>query len=249
MPQRQAESVRETAPPSGEVLRAEDMARMASVLRHRLRNHVTGIQSAVSLLADELQGHVPQRILEYFPLIRWECELIKGLVERLDAFLAPLPEAPPQAIEDVLRLACSACRQEFPSVPVELAIEKEAAERHVPHGARIVTGLKELLRNAAESRGGQSRARLHCHPLKGTETLEITVSDTGPGVPEDSPARQFLPFYTTKSKHLGLGLAIANRMIRACGGSLDFDPPQHAAGLCVRVRLPVRTTSPLKTVA
>ncbi len=51
-------------------------------------------------------------------------------------------------------------------------------------------------------------------------TVEIAVSDNGPGIPEDQLTRIFQPFFTTKSKGLGMGLSISRTIIEAHGGRL-----------------------------
>ena len=51
----------------------------------------------------------------------------------------------------------------------------------------------------------------------------ITVSDNGPGIPREHLARIFEPFYTTKSRGVGLGLAICQTLAIALGGKLDVD--------------------------
>ena len=50
----------------------------------------------------------------------------------------------------------------------------------------------------------------------------ISVSDTGPGVPEEERERVFEPFHTTKEEGTGLGLPIARRIVTEHGGSLSL---------------------------
>ncbi len=68
--------------------------------------------------------------------------------------------------------------------------------------------------------------------------MEISVTDSGKGIsPEDLP-KIFAPYYTTKEKGLGLGLAITQRMIQAHEGSLEVQSQQNQ-GTTVTIHLPV----------
>lgn len=58
----------------------------------------------------------------------------------------------------------------------------------------------------------------------------LRVADTGPGIPEASRALLFRPFYTTKQQGTGLGLAVADRIVKAHGGTIAVDTgPQGTA--------------------
>ena len=57
--------------------------------------------------------------------------------------------------------------------------------------------------------------------------IELSVSDTGPGVPPEIVERMFNPFFTTRETGTGLGLAIVHRIADAHGGSVRVD---RAAG-------------------
>src|SRR5262249_16116813 len=73
-------------------------------------------------------------------------------------------------------------------------------------------------------------------------TVEITVSDTGPGIPPEVPGKLYQPFVTTKPTGLGLGLVISRRIIEDHGGKLDADPGA-GPGACFRILLPIQHQS------
>jgi two-component system sensor histidine kinase HydH len=54
--------------------------------------------------------------------------------------------------------------------------------------------------------------------------VEVTVDDDGPGLPEGDPEQLFDPFYSTRERGTGLGLALARRIARAHGGELSAGP-------------------------
>jgi two-component system, LuxR family, sensor kinase FixL len=68
-------------------------------------------------------------------------------------------------------------------------------------------------------------------------TIEITVSDTGPGVAEGELERIFEPFVTTKKTGLGMGLSISRSIVQAHRGRM-WATRNDARGLTVHIELP-----------
>jgi signal transduction histidine kinase len=75
-------------------------------------------------------------------------------------------------------------------------------------------------------------------------TIQITVSDNGPGVPPDVMDRIFSPFFTTKPQGSGLGLAIVRKIVDAHDGRIDVSE-RPGGGTAFRVTLPVRSQQQL----
>lgn len=82
-----------------------------------------------------------------------------------------------------------------------------------------------------------------------TPTIEVSIKDTGPGIPEDRLEQIFTPFFTTKpkGKGTGLGLAICKRIVDEHEGRILIQS-KPGLGTCVRIRLPVRDERPAATV-
>ena len=76
--------------------------------------------------------------------------------------------------------------------------------------------------------------------------LQITVSDTGPGIKPEVRRRLFVdPFFTTKVRHRGLGLAIAYRVLCSHRGGIQIESvPLPGTGTQVRVVLPLAAARP-----
>jgi signal transduction histidine kinase len=73
--------------------------------------------------------------------------------------------------------------------------------------------LLNLMRNAAEADpGGKVYVR--------TEGVVVQVRDSGPGIPANDMQKIFIPFFTTKAKGHGIGLALTHRIITQHGGTL-----------------------------
>jgi signal transduction histidine kinase len=73
-----------------------------------------------------------------------------------------------------------------------------------------------------------------------TGEVEVSVSDSGHGIPEESLARVFEPFFTTKSSGMGMGLAVSRTIVEAHGGRISVRN-SSGGGAEFRVVLPVAT--------
>jgi signal transduction histidine kinase len=71
--------------------------------------------------------------------------------------------------------------------------------------------------------------------------VELTVADSGHGIPTELLARVTEPFFTTKARGqgTGLGLAIVQNIVRAHAGTLAVES-QTGQGTCIRITLPVQ---------
>ncbi|MEM5438180.1 sensor histidine kinase [Paraburkholderia diazotrophica] len=87
---------------------------------------------------------------------------------------------------------------------------------------RLEQVLINLLGNALDAVAGTPAPRIAIDVETAQAVLTITVSDNGPGIPDDVLPQLFEPFFTTKEmgQGLGLGLAICSSIARDCGGSL-----------------------------
>jgi two-component system, NtrC family, sensor histidine kinase AtoS len=84
-----------------------------------------------------------------------------------------------------------------------------------------------LISNAVEAmsaQGGTLAVRVApYYALQGRPQVEVTISDNGPGIPDEIRDRIFEPFITTKSQGTGLGLAITKRIVTAHRGSITLN--------------------------
>jgi len=209
------------------------MERMASVLRHRLRNIASGIRSAVQLLDEETVELISPEFREYFPLIQNECEDLCEVANRCSLYFdRTLPPPPPEEAGNLTRRVLTEFSARFPDVELR---REGVAEGVVPGWIGIA--LRDVTCNACEAAPrGIVEVRIH----RTESGLSWTVSDSGPGVDPGVRDSLFLPFFTTRPRHLGLGLPLARRLCRAVSGSCEAAPdPGHSNAWVVTLTSPV----------
>jgi signal transduction histidine kinase len=115
---------------------------------------------------------------------------------------------------------------------------ENATDASSPNGRVVVSA------NVVELSTADAKAYLG-HVGPGTY-IEVTVKDSGTGIKPEVRAKLFAePFYTTKVRHRGLGLAVVFRTLHAHGGGIRIEtptPPDH--GTVVRVVLPPGAVRP-----
>jgi two-component system, NtrC family, sensor histidine kinase HydH len=99
--------------------------------------------------------------------------------------------------------------------------------------------LMNLVENAVHAAGPTGTIRILGRVEGGN--VEIAVEDSGPGVDADTRRRLFEPLITTKSKGIGLGLALVRRIVTRHGGDVAYEP-RPGAGARFVVRLPIGGT-------
>ena len=119
-----------------------------------------------------------------------------------------------------------------------MALELDAALPHPALDPREVRKVfLNLIVNALEAMSAGGELTLRTRAME-RGFVEVSVEDTGCGMSEETRARAFDLFFTTKDTGTGLGMAIARTVIEQHGGRMDIRS-QVGRGTQVRVALPV----------
>lgn len=83
----------------------------------------------------------------------------------------------------------------------------------------------------------QPQIKIMVRPME--DMLELSVSDNGPGIPQEMQSKIFDPFFTTKppGKGTGLGLSVISRLVQDIGGNIQVES-LYGHGCCMRLRFP-----------
>jgi signal transduction histidine kinase len=155
-------------------------------------------------------------------------EIISEEVERSDKIItqimgyAQLSDGHVEKL-DLVDEVNSAIEQTFPAA-VESGVQVE--RRFAPHLPPLLMQrqhlsqiLVNILQNAREALNGKGRITVSV-TFRGGESVEITISDTGPGIPPDKVEKIFEQYYSTKEKGTGLGLAIVRHNVELYAGKV-----------------------------
>ncbi|MGH7312827.1 MAG: sensor histidine kinase, partial [Candidatus Rokuibacteriota bacterium] len=143
-------------------------------------------------------------------------ESVYGLVEELGEFVRPV--ATRQGL--LLRVATDAG---VPMMEIDRGLLRQAIWNLLKNGLEALSRGHEL--TLASRRDG--------------DAVEISVSDSGPGISDDVAKRLFEPFFTTKPQGTGLGLSIARQITEDHGGELRWEN-RPGGGARFTLRLPVK---------
>ena len=207
----------------GEAERLATVGTMSAQIAHQLRNPLTSIGLYVQLVEDELRSLDPEKAREAVELLERVLNEQRVLVEITDNYLryARLPDLHPAAL-DVNRTVGELVR----FLRHELERNGIAVSTGLGDGLATVEADRRLLRfalmnlfkNAVEAMTPGGRLRVRTCQENGS--VEIHVSDTGPGIPPDELDHVFEPFFTTKDAGSGLGLSLSRQIVHKHRGAL-----------------------------
>ena len=204
---------------------------MLAQIAHEIRNPLGGMELLAGLLCEDLQsGGLDTR---YADTILQEVRGLKALISAYLNYSRPTPARPEtlvfgDAVDEVLALG----DEGSDAVAVS---GRETVLRFDPHHLRQI--LHNLLANARAA-GGAGPIDLSARHRG--ESIEITVSDRGPGVAEADLPHLFDPFFTTRADGTGLGLAVCAKLCRENGAAIAISN-RSGGGCRVTIRLPAET--------
>jgi len=216
--------------------RLSALGEMAAGLAHELRNPLAGVDGALEIIASQVSAGTPQA--EFSGIARKELARLEDLLSRFLAYARPRP--PALRLTNLGELVGHVVALLRPEVERQgVAIDAAAAEpwpllRADPE--QIEQVLLNVLLNAIQASPRGAVVRVRHRAKAGRVVLEVV--DSGPGIPEALRGRVFNPFFTTKTKGTGLGLAVSARIVNSHGGSIDVRP-DAGGGTCVCVELPL----------
>jgi signal transduction histidine kinase len=206
--------------------RLATIGRMSAEMAHQVRNPLSSISLNLELLGDEIAGlnggtaEEPRRLITAIqkeidnlgeltesylrfanlPPFRWESADLNEVVREILVFARPQIE----------QRGVTATHQLGDGLP-PVRIDRR----------QLKFAVMNVLTNALEAMASGGRLRMRTRTNGGW--VDLTISDTGPGIPKEDQARIFEPFFTTKQGGTGLGLSLTRRIVEAHGGRADCE--------------------------
>jgi signal transduction histidine kinase len=145
------------------------------------------------------------------------------------------------AVDEVLREVASLVEHKAKDQGIALGLEAEdALPRVVADPELLKTCFLNLMINAIDAMpgGGELRVAVSRARETGTDSLAITVTDTGRGMSPEDVRAAFEPYFSTKDAGLGLGLALTRKILSDHGGSITLESAP-GNGTTARILLPL----------
>lgn len=207
----------------------------AAMVGHDLRNPLTSIKGATFYLKRKLCSKVGREAMEMLEFIEkdvgYSNEIIADLMEYSKEIRLQLTESTPKSVvRDALSLV------EIPE-NVQLVDLTKSAPKIIMDVEKMKRVFGNLIKNAIDAM--PTGGKLAIAGRESNANVEITFVDTGIGMAEEIMEKIWTPFFTTKAKGMGLGLAICKRILEAHGGSISVESTV-GKGTTFTVTIPVK---------
>lgn len=223
-----------------------EVGRLAGGLAHEIRNPLNAMRMQIAVAKSKLRkvdGADAEAACSQLGKLEGEVLRLQDLVTNFLAYgRPPADELQEFEIAALVDDVADFVRPEFESAGMRVDAEIDEAVR----GATVVMDrgklrqvLLNLLENArhAMEAGGQVTVTLR---LADAKSVELTIADTGRGIPPAKLPRVFDAFFSTKDDGNGLGLAIVKRIVESAGGKISVDSTE-GQGTRFVLTLPVAT--------
>lgn len=192
-------------------------------VQHRVRNKLGSVRNAAFFIRRSLEksaAPVPPRLLTFFQLIDDElCAADQSLGQARQRGAASIATPTRILLRDCIDSALS-LRPPPPQVTVTVHCAAKLALTGC--GAELSVALLCLLDNACEAAAPTGQVAIAAAAAQ--DHITVTVSDSGSGFCPEAAAQALTPFFTTKPGHLGMGLNIVERVVKAHGGQVHIEP-------------------------
>jgi signal transduction histidine kinase len=221
-----------------------ELAELAGGFIHEIKNHLSTLGLNLQLLAEDLgepQSQRDRRALERVQRLQSECGRLVQVSNDFLRFarvkdLELQPVALREVIEEMADFFGPTARQaniqikvylpaDLPPVQLDRDLFKQALLNLMLNAEQAMPGGGELTIQAAK-------------PPAALAAIELSLIDTGKGMPPEVQAKVFRPFFSTKPGGSGLGLATVKKIIEAHGGSIDVQS-EIDRGTKFTIRLPL----------
>lgn len=197
--------------------------RLSAEFAHQIKNPLAIINNAVFSLQRAVQNG-RNDISPQLEIIREEVERSDKIVTRIMGY-AQLSDGHVEKL-DLIDELNRAIEETFPAA-VESGVQIE--RRYSPHCPPLLMQrqhlaqiLVNILQNAREAINGKGKIAVAVTP-RGDESVQISISDSGPGIPPDKVEKIFEQYYSTKEKGTGLGLAIVKHNVELYAGKVRVE--------------------------
>ena len=225
---------RELKATQDELIKKEKLAaigQMASVVGHEIRNPLAVINNSIYYVKSKLSANgaeIDAKIAKHISIIESEIQQANGIISEILTFarqreLKPEMKSLNLFIEDLLST--------YP-VPGSIQVLKDLCPEDpmvMIDPEEMKQAVRNLIGNAIEAMTGGGVLKVSTQVVSPQDWVRLDISDTGPGIPRDVRERIFAPFFTTKARGTGLGLAVVRKVVDHHKGKVEIVSEQGEA--------------------
>jgi PAS domain S-box-containing protein len=212
---------------------------VASGLHHEIKNPLTALSIHIQLLEERLNDpDAAGPVDELVGILKSEVVRLNGVLESFRNFaslpcLAIQPTDIAALLQDTIRLIEPQASQQQVRITVQ---HPRASLPLVPlDAAKFEQALLNLIINALEAMPAGGHLALAASVQSGA--VHVEVADTGPGIPREVQENLFEPYFSTKDRGSGMGLALSEKLIGQHGGRIDYHTGTQ--GTTFRITVPL----------
>ncbi len=220
---------------------------IATGLAHEIKNPLAGIKISMEFLAQDSSLSEGDRevLTKVIDEVRRIEVLLRGL---LNFAKPPVPHFAPAKVNNIIDI-CIMFSVKTKSLPSSNNTKEVKVLKNFDDNIPTIMAdqlqlqqvLMNLLLNAIDAMPGGGTLTLNTACSIDKRSIKIEIADSGEGISEKEMNKIFQPFFTTKSKGTGMGLAITRRIIEEHGGSISVSS-EYGRGTTFTIVLPVDQT-------
>jgi signal transduction histidine kinase len=217
---------------------------MAAGLAHEIRNPLAGIKVSMEVLLSDLQLEERDKLV--LAKVIEEIRHIELLMKNILNFARPVAAQP--TLVDINQLLGKTIdfinnHPSFSAPDARRKIVQDLAP-DLPDTSIDPQQLKQvflnLFLNAADALPDGGAITVRTRNDEPSQTIVIQLQDTGKGIPAELIDKVFQPFFTTKVKGTGLGLAVSKRLVEDNGGNIKVNNNVSGGGVTFTITLPAQ---------
>ena len=212
-----------------ELLKAQRLAawrEVAQRIAHEIKNPLTPIQLSAQRLRRRLArvpGQDQQLVTECTETIIQEVDGLKRLVDEFSRFARmPVPAPRPTDVRPVVEAVAALYRESHPALRLTTRFPDSLPLLEVDPD-HIKRAVLNLVDNAVAAVAGAGNVDVDVVTAADRGDIQIIVSDDGPGISAEDKEKLFLPYFSTKTNGMGLGLPIVSEIVIEHGGTIRVE--------------------------
>lgn len=214
---------------------------MAKQVAHEIKNPLTPMKLSVQHLERTLLGGgqtEPETVQRVMKNLVEQIDTLSSIANAFSSF-AKMPKAKVERI-DLYQTVRGALELFNGFERIDFVLQNSLRSSEAPILAdrdQLIRVFNNLLKNAVQSIPEERRGKIKINLWERDQAFFVTIKDNGAGISEEQKSKIFVPNFTTKTRGMGLGLAISKKIIENFGGTISFES-EIGKGSTFTVKLP-----------